>query len=249
MATFTHVGIGIVRTRPCFPMRSTTHQRLSRCRMCFSVSAATSDRRSPQPRRMASIARSRSPFLVDTSGVFRSFCACWTDNQFPTRTPTDLAPFTRAASSGASSPLSAASTANFRTAVMRTLMETDPRPRASNATRQALTVALVKPGRAPSVPGEELVQPQVVSPFGDRRGNAIQDQGFQSAPVRRSIRQCQLVHFSPLIGPYRKLPGHYLWAGRTSSELSGARGILARRHGGEFASADRVSKRYGVSGE
>ena len=36
-----------------------------------------------------------------------------------------------AASSGASSPLSAASTASFRTAVMRTLIETDPRPRAS----------------------------------------------------------------------------------------------------------------------
>jgi hypothetical protein len=36
-----------------------------------------------------------------------------------------------AASSNASSPLSAASTASFRTAVIRTLMETDPRPRAT----------------------------------------------------------------------------------------------------------------------
>ena|ERR1039458_1904000 len=53
-----------------------------------------------------------------------------------------------AASSGVSSPLPAASTASFRTAVMRTLMETDPSPRASSATRQALTVAFVKPGRA-----------------------------------------------------------------------------------------------------
>jgi hypothetical protein len=35
--------------------------------------------------------------------------------------------------------LSAASTASFRTAVMRTLMETDPSPRASSATRQALS--------------------------------------------------------------------------------------------------------------
>ena len=62
----------------------------------------------------------------------------------------DLAPFTRAmpaASSGASSPLSAASTASFRTAVIRTLMDTEPRPRASRATRQALTVAFVKPAR------------------------------------------------------------------------------------------------------
>jgi hypothetical protein len=52
-----------------------------------------------------------------------------------------------AASSNASSPLSAASTASFRTAVIRTLMETDPRPRVSNSARQALTVAFVKPGR------------------------------------------------------------------------------------------------------
>ncbi|MGA2149008.1 MAG: hypothetical protein ABSH49_29040 [Bryobacteraceae bacterium] len=51
------------------------------------------------------------------------------------------------ASSGASNPLSAASTASFRTAVIRTFMETAPSPRASRATRQALTVALVKPGR------------------------------------------------------------------------------------------------------
>ena len=51
------------------------------------------------------------------------------------------------ANSGASSPLSAASTASFRTAVIRTLIETEPSPRASRETRQALTVALVKPGR------------------------------------------------------------------------------------------------------
>src|ERR1035438_353480 len=41
-------------------------------------------------------------------------------------------------------------TASLRTAVMRTLMLTDPSPRASRATRQALTVALVKPGRGSS---------------------------------------------------------------------------------------------------
>ena len=66
------------------------HQRLSRCWMCSIVSAATSDRRSPQLSRMASIARLRSPFLVVTSGAFRSFWACWTDRQFPTRTPMDF---------------------------------------------------------------------------------------------------------------------------------------------------------------
>ena len=80
------------------------HHRLSRCWMCLSVRTATSDRRRPQPRRTASIARSRSPSLVVTSGGFSSFWACWTESQFPTRTPLDLAPLTRdmpAASSGA----------------------------------------------------------------------------------------------------------------------------------------------------
>jgi hypothetical protein len=46
--------------------------------------------------------------------------------------PWDRTPFIRAipaANSGARSPLSAASTASFRTAVIRTLIETDPRPR------------------------------------------------------------------------------------------------------------------------
>jgi hypothetical protein len=46
--------------------------------------------------------------------------------------------------------VSAASTASLRTAVIRTLMLTDPSPRASSTTRQALTVALVKPGRGSS---------------------------------------------------------------------------------------------------
>jgi hypothetical protein len=59
-------------------------------------------------------------------------------------------PFTRVmplAMSGAISPLSTASTASFRTAVIRTLMETAPSPRTSSATRHAATVALVKPAR------------------------------------------------------------------------------------------------------
>src|SRR5262249_29771236 len=72
-------------------------------------------------------------FTVVASGAFSNVCACRTVSQFPRRTPFDATPFTRViplASSGASSPLSAASTASFRTAVIRTLMETVPRPRA-----------------------------------------------------------------------------------------------------------------------
>ena len=52
-----------------------------------------------------------------------------------------------AANSGASSPLSAASTASLRIADIRMMIDDEPRPRASSDTRQALTVALVKPGR------------------------------------------------------------------------------------------------------
>jgi hypothetical protein len=84
------------------------------------------------------MARSRRPFVVVISGAFSSAWVCFSDSQFPVRTPSDLALFTRAmpaASSGARSPLSAASAASFRTAVIRTLMLTEPRLRASRATR------------------------------------------------------------------------------------------------------------------
>ena len=59
------------------------HHRPSRCWMCPIVSAATSDRRSPQPSSTAMMARSRSPFVVVMSGAFRSACACFSDSQFP----------------------------------------------------------------------------------------------------------------------------------------------------------------------
>ena len=62
------------------------------------------------------------------------------------------------------------------------LMETAPKPRASRATRQAATVAL-------GVPGEEFVQAEVVNPFRDWRGDAVQHQGLQAAPI------CALVYY------------------------------------------------------
>jgi len=58
MATFTHAGIGTVRIRPCFPIRSTMHQRPSRCCTCVIVSAAASNLRRAQPRSTAMMARS-----------------------------------------------------------------------------------------------------------------------------------------------------------------------------------------------
>jgi hypothetical protein len=100
------------------------------------------------------MARSRNPFFVRTSGAFKSACAWRSDSQFPTRTPCERTPLIRAmpdASSGASSPLSAASTASLRTAVIRTFIEIGPSPRASSATRHAITVAFVNPaGRGAS---------------------------------------------------------------------------------------------------
>ncbi len=57
IATLTQTGIGTVRTRLCFPNTWTMPQRLSRCCMCSIVSAATSERRSPQPRRTAMMPR------------------------------------------------------------------------------------------------------------------------------------------------------------------------------------------------
>ena len=39
IASLTQFGIGTVRTRPCFPNRSTMHQRPSRCWICANVSA------------------------------------------------------------------------------------------------------------------------------------------------------------------------------------------------------------------
>src|ERR1039457_1552632 len=79
--------------------------------------------------------------------------ACLVFSQFPVRTPSVFALFTRwmpAASSGASSPLSIASTASLRIANILTMMDDDPSPRSSRDTRHAFTVALAKPGRGSS---------------------------------------------------------------------------------------------------
>jgi len=82
--------------------------------------------------------------------------------------------------------MSAASTAGLRTTVTRTLMETAPKPRASNATRREATVAL--PGRRlVGIPGEELVQTQIVDALCNWGGDGIEDQGLQPAPIRAFV--------------------------------------------------------------
>ena len=68
------------------------------------------------------MARSRRPLVVVASGAFSSVCACRAVSQFPKRTPLEATPLTRTiplASSGARSPLSAASTASLRAAWSR----------------------------------------------------------------------------------------------------------------------------------
>jgi hypothetical protein len=111
------------------------------------------------------------------------------DRQFPSRTPFDFAPFTHAmpaASCGASSPLSAASTASLRTAVIWTLTDTEPSPRASSEPRPAFTVAFVKPERD-SNPNHAMnsSSARLYTPFCNRGGDAVQHQGLQSGPIPR----------------------------------------------------------------
>jgi hypothetical protein len=117
---------------------------------CVNVSAATSERRKPQPRRTARMARSRSPRSVEISGALSNACACFCDSQLPVRLPCVFALFTRempAASSGASRALSAASAASLRIADIRMMIDDEPTPRSASEALHALTVALVKPGR------------------------------------------------------------------------------------------------------
>ena len=109
--------------------------------------ARTAVRASPRGR--LPLARNQTRSVV-ISGVSSNACACFWESQLPIRRPMDLALFTRwmpAASSGARRLLSVASTASFRTADIRTMMDDDPSLRSSSDTRHALTVALVKPGR------------------------------------------------------------------------------------------------------
>jgi hypothetical protein len=86
-----------------FSVAVTMHQRPSRCWTCANVSAAISDRRRPQPRITAVMARSRSPFAVEASGALNCF------------SHVRCQPLTRAPVS----PLSAASAASLRIAGMR----------------------------------------------------------------------------------------------------------------------------------
>ena len=140
------------------------------------------------------MARSRRPFSVVVSGTLRSAWACFRDSQLPARTPMDFALFTRwmpAANSGASKPLSVASTASLRMADMRTMMLDDPSPRSSSVTRQAFTRGFREtwPWLQP-VPVEEFVQGHVVDPFRDGRPDGVEYEALHPSPFCCFVNYC-----------------------------------------------------------
>jgi hypothetical protein len=111
-AALTQSGTGTVRICPAFPTRSIMAQWPSLCCRCSIVRWANLDRRSPQVKQSARMARLRLPRMVPTSGASSKALASSAVNQFPRRTPSRLAPFTRripAADSGLIRPVSAAS--------------------------------------------------------------------------------------------------------------------------------------------
>jgi hypothetical protein len=89
------------------------------------------------------------------------------------------------AGSGAGSPSSAASTASFRTAAIRTFMPTEPRPRASRTIRtirHALTVTF----RVPL--GPETALPCLGNLGGARVGNHLRGHSPEQALFERQAR-------------------------------------------------------------
>ena len=108
-----------------------------------------------------------------------------------------------AASSGASSPLSAASTASLRTAVIRTLMRDRPQPAGLQRHAPGAHGGLGEAGpRLQVVPGEELVQAQVVDPLviGEETLSSTRPSAAASGALANNN---QIIHLGPLNGQYR----------------------------------------------
>jgi len=101
------------------------------------VTAAIADRRGPQPRSTAMMARSRSPLVVVMSGAFGSRLGLLERALpgAPQSTSRSSVAGCLAASSGDSNPLSVASTASLRMANIRTMIDDDPGPRSSRDRR------------------------------------------------------------------------------------------------------------------
>src|SRR5580658_7861032 len=139
--------------------------------------------------------------------------------------PVDFTLFTRAipaASSGASNPLSAASAASFRIADILIMMDDDPSLRSSSDTRQALTVALVKPGRGACWNHainsfSAMLYTRFV--IGEETLSSTSAFNFSHSAIFSSTTKSFI--FSPFKGHYRP-PEHYLGVGETSTESCGS---------------------------
>ncbi len=90
------------------------------------------------------------------------------------------------------------------------MMDDDPRPRASRATRHALTVALVKPGRGVRWNHNvKFVQRHVVDAFRNRRRDAVEYQHLQFLPLRDLWNRNQISHLRVLLMSTIVTPRHY----------------------------------------
>ena len=99
------------------------------------------------------LARSRRPFLVVESGALSKACACRNDSQLPVRIPTDFTLFTLLIPAASSDPSSRYRPPPPPVCELRDILimiDDEPSLRASSDARQALTVALLKPGRGTS---------------------------------------------------------------------------------------------------
>src|ERR1700722_16107453 len=118
--------------------------------MLSVVNSASSRRLSPQPSKIANIARFRFPVSVSLSGCCQRADASPAVSQLPNRVPSLRTPLTRwmpAASSGLRRPQSAASYASRLTAAMRTLMVPGAKPRSWRLVLYRRTTVLLKARR------------------------------------------------------------------------------------------------------
>ena len=85
----------IWRPRRVAPIRSAKTQCSSRCWRSSMLSAESSARRNPQPKRTATMAKSRRPRVFCRSNTSSKRLACSAVSQFPIRTPNFYTPLTR----------------------------------------------------------------------------------------------------------------------------------------------------------
>ena len=185
--SFTQFGTGTVRMYLPLPTRSTMAQRSSRRCKLSKVSSASSRRRSPQPSRMARIARLRFPVGVWPSGNCQSADASTAISQLPKREPSLRTPLTRwipAASRGSHPSVGC-------------LVSQPAHSCQSNVdcSRSEAALLQMKPitqnycfvecqSRLRTIPSNELVNSMLISPPRIRRTEASEDCGFGVLQIR-----------------------------------------------------------------